>query len=270
MNKLNLPLKLGFTLVFVFIIIALLAPWISFQDPQNMDLSLRYLTPSTQFWFGTDQNGSDIYSKIIYGSRVSFIVAISVVGLCTLIGLLVGSLAGYCGGTIDLIIMRFIDMIYSFPGFLLILSVASLLQSQSVWQLVAAMSLTGWASYARLVRGEVLHLKEKPYVQSAKSTGCSHFRILFNYIWPNLLGALIVQASFGMAVTILTESSLSFLGIGVPPHVPSWGALLNSGRDYLIEAPHISFFPGLAILLLVMGFNLMGDGLRDILDPRKR
>lgn len=266
----SLPIKFGSLIIFTFIFIAIFAPLLSQHDPLQMDLQNRYTPPSTENFFGTDQNGSDIYAKIIYGTRVSFIVALSVVFLCAFVGVLVGVVAGFWGGYFDLILMRLIDMIYSFPGFLLILSIASLLQGQSLWQLIIAMSVTGWASYARLVRGEILHLKEKSYVQSALATGCSNVRIILFYILPNLLGPLIVQASFGMAVTILTESSLSFLGVGAPSHMSSWGSLLNSGRDYLIEAPHISFFPGLAILLLVMAFNLLGDGLRDKLDPKKR
>lgn len=159
-------------------------------------------------------------------------------------------------------------MIYAFPGFLLVLTIAAVMQSASIAQVVFVLCLTGWASYARLIRGEILHLKTKDYVLSADALGASHLRKLVLYIWPNLVGPVMIQASFGMAVTIITESSLSFLGIGVPPSTPTWGSLLNSGRSFLLEAPYMSVFPGIALLILVLGFNLLGDGLRDILDPK--
>ena len=164
--------------------------------------------------------------------------------------------------------MRFIDMIYAFPGFLLVLTIAAVMQSASIGHVIFVLCLTGWAGYARLIRGEILHLKEKEYVVGADALGASHIRKLVLYIWPNLIGPVMIQASFGMAVTIITESSLSFLGIGVPPQIPTWGSVLNSGRHFLLEAPYISIFPGLALLIVVLGFNLLGDGLRDMLDPK--
>ncbi len=249
-------------------LVALLAPWLTSYDPTEMILSQRFLLPSLSHLMGTDQNGIDIFSQIVYGARVSLIIAFSVVFISLVIGLIVGSLAGYCGGWVDIIIMRIIDMIYAFPGFLLILTIAAVMQSSSVGHLVFILCLTGWASYARLIRGEILHLKTKDYVLSADALGASHLRKLTFYIWPNLVGPVMIQASFGMAVTIITESSLSFLGLGVPPSTPTWGSLLSSGRNYLLEAPYMSLFPGLALLVVVLGFNLLGDGLRDILDPK--
>jgi peptide/nickel transport system permease protein len=160
-------------------------------------------------------------------------------------------------------------MIYAFPGFLLALALVAAL-GPSVKNLIFAMSITGWAGVARLVRGEILHLKEKEYVQSARAIGNSTFRIITTHIWPNLIGVMTVQCTFAMAGTLIIESGLSFLGLGAPPTTPTWGMLLNSGRYYLVEAPHISIFPGLAILLLVLGFNLLGDGLREILDPKSK
>lgn len=259
---------LGGGLIVLVSLIAVFAPWLTSFDPTEMVLSNRFVRPSLQHLMGTDHNGVDIFAQIVYGSRVSLIISISVVSICLLIGLIIGSLAGYCGGWVDMIIMRIIDMIYAFPGFLLILTIAAVMQSSSISTLIFILCLTGWASYARLIRGEILHLKNKDYVLSADALGASHLRKLVVYIWPNLVGPVMIQASFGMAVIILTESSLSFLGLGVPPSTPTWGSLLNSGRNYLLEAPYISVFPGIALLIVVLGFNLLGDGLRDLLDPK--
>ncbi len=250
------------------LLVAIFAPLLTSYDPTAMTLQDRFLLPSFAHLMGTDQNGVDIFAQIVFGARVSLLIAMSVVTVSLCIGLLVGSLAGYCGGWVDLIIMRIIDMIYAFPGFLLILTIAAVMQSASVGHLIFILCLTGWASYARLIRGEILHLKNKDYVLSADALGASHIRKLVLYIWPNLVGPVMIQASFGMAVTIITESSLSFLGLGVPPSTPTWGSLLSAGRNFLLEAPHISFFPGLALLVVVLGFNLLGDGLRDQLDPK--
>lgn len=258
----------GLSLIGLVCFTAVFAPWLTSYDPTSMVLRDRFLTPSWLHLMGTDQNGIDIYSQIVYGARVSMIIAISVVFISLAIGLIIGSLAGYCGGWVDSLIMRMIDMIYAFPGFLLILTIAAVMQSASVGHVIFVMCLTGWASYARLIRGEILHLKKKEYVVSADALGAGHLRKIVLYIWPNLVGPVMIQASFGMAVTIITESSLSFLGIGVPPTTPTWGSLLNSGRSFLLEAPHISIFPGIALLVVVLGFNLLGDGLRDMLDPK--
>lgn len=267
-NKRNILIFVGGSIILIVMIIALLAPLIATQDPNLMSLEHRYEPPSAAHFFGLDQDGSDVFSKVVYGSRVSFYVSISVVSICLIIGLLIGSLAGYMGGKTDQFFMRFVDMLYAFPGFLLAISLVAVL-GPSIHNVILAMSITGWASYARLVRAEVLHLKAKEYVQSAKAIGANPVRIVVMHVWPNLVGPIVVQSSFAMAGTIIAESSLSFLGLGAPPTTPTWGALLNSGRKILIEAPHVSIFPGLAIVILVLGFNLFGDGLRDYLDPKK-
>ena len=268
MNKSRFLIITGLGLIGLVFLAAIAAPFLSAYDPIQMDLKSRFIFPNAAHLMGTDQNGADIFAQIIFGARVSLIIAFSVVFISLAIGLIVGSLAGYCGGWVDSIIMRFIDMIYAFPGFLLILTIAAVIQSASIWQVVLVMSITGWASYARLIRGEILHLKEKEYVMSAHAIGAGHLRKIVLYIWPNLVGPVMIQASFGMAVTIIAESSLSFLGIGVPPTIPTWGSLLSSGRHFLMEAPYISIFPGMALLVVVLGFNLLGDGLRDMLDPK--
>jgi len=268
-NTPKIFVALGSLIIFLLLCMALLAPWIASQSPNEMNLEGRLSAPSSEHLFGTDENGSDVFSKVTYGSRVSLLVAASVVLISSLVGLIVGSIAGFKGGWIDLALMRVIDIVYAFPGFLLALSLVAVL-GPSLRNLIIAMSLTGWASFARLVRGEVLYLREKEYVVCSRSLGSGAIRQVVLHIWPNLLGLLFVQATFAMAGTIISESGLSFLGLGVPSTTPSWGALLNSGRRVLFEAPHVSLFPGLAIMTLVLGFNLLGDGLRDLFDPRRQ
>lgn len=258
----------GFAIVLVFLVMAVCAPWIAQQDANAMSLVDRLERPSSQHWFGRDENGGDVFAKLIFGARVSLGVALSVVTISILIGLLVGSAAGYIGGWADQALMRLTDMFYAFPGFLLALALVAVL-GPSVGNLILAMCVTSWAGFARLVRGEVLHLKERDHVQSARAMGAGKLRIVVLHIWPNLISLVAIQATFAMAGTIISESGLSFLGLGVPSSTPTWGSLLNSGRRVMIEAPWISLAPGIAIVLLVLGFNLLGDGLRDYLDPRR-
>lgn len=258
----------GLILVLLVTLAGVAAPWLVSQDPLQMDLSRRYSAPSLSHPFGLDQDGADVFAKVVYGARVSMLVSLSVVGVSLLVGLLVGSVAGYRGGWVDLVIMRLVDLIYAFPGFLLALSLVAVL-GPSIWNLIFAMCLTSWTSYARLTRAEVLAWKEREFVQASRALGAGPVRLLVRHIWPNLLPVLVVQASFGMAGAILTESGLSFLGLGAPASTPTWGQLLEAGRRYLLEAPHVSIFPGLVLMTLVLGFNLVGDGLRDSLDPKK-
>ncbi len=258
----------GASIILLMFVVALFAPLIAVQDPTIMDLEKQFLPPSLTHPFGLDQNGSDVFSQVVYGTRVSLLVAISVVGISLVIGVIVGSIAGFFGGLYDQALMRVVDTVYAFPGFLLAIAMVSVM-GPSINNLIIAMSITGWAGYARLVRGEFLHIKVKDYVSAVKALGAHPVRQIIIHIWPNLVGPLVVQASFAMAGTIISESALSFLGLGAPHSTPTWGALLNAGRKVLIEAPHISIFSGTAIVLLVLGFNLFGDGLRDILDPKK-
>jgi peptide/nickel transport system permease protein len=246
---------------------AVFAPWITPEDPNEMHLPLRYEAPSFSHPFGRDENGGDVFTKVVYGARISLAVSLGVVGAGAALGLLLGSLSGFFGGAVDSWLMRLTDMFYAFPNFLLALGVIALL-GPSLMHLIFAMSLTSWTSFARLVRGEVLHLKEREHVLGAKALGAGPLRLLVIHIWPHLVGLLLVQSTFALASVIIAVSGLSFLGLGVPASVPSWGALLSSGRRILFEAPHVSLFPGLAILFLVLGFHLLGEGLRSRLSLR--
>ncbi len=261
-------LQFGLIIVGAVSLIAVLAPFIARHDPQAMSLPDRLERPSSEHWLGRDENGGDVYAKLVYGSRVSLGVAWSVVTISAVLGLLIGSAAGYFGGWIDQLLMRVTDMFYAFPGFLIALALVAVL-GPSVFNLVLAMCVTSWAGFARLVRGEVLHLKERDHVQSARAVGAGTLRIIVLHIWPNLISLVVIQATFAMAGTIISESGLSFLGLGVPSGTPTWGSLLNSGRRVMMEAPFVSLAPGAAIVVLVLGFNLLGDGLRDYLDPRR-
>lgn len=263
-----MKIKFGASIVVLITLIAVLAPWIADKDPNAMSLADRLSPPSSQHWLGLDENGSDVFSKLIWGSRISLLVAWCVVLVSALTGLVIGSWSAYQGGWADQILMRITDMFYAFPGFLLALALVAVM-GPSIQNLIFALCLTSWTGFARLVRGEVLHLKNREYVQSARAMGASSVRIVVLHIWPNVFALLITQATFVMAGTIISEAGLSFLGLGVPAQTPTWGALLSSGRRVLVEAPHVSLAPGLAIILLVWGFNLLGDGLRDQLDPRR-
>jgi peptide/nickel transport system permease protein len=263
-----MKLALGLFLVGAISLAALFAPQLAPYDPQAMSLPDRLETPSKQHWLGRDENGADVLSRLIFGARISLGVAISVVSVSVFIGLLIGSAAGFLGGGTELALMRIVDMFYAFPSFLLALALVAML-GPSLNNLIFALCLTSWTGFARLVRGEVLHLKERDHVLSARALGAGRLRQVVLHIWPALFGLLCVQATFALAGTVIAESGLSFLGLGVSPSSPTWGSLLNSGRRVLSEAPHVSFAAGLAILTLVLGFNLVGDGLRDHLDPRR-
>jgi peptide/nickel transport system permease protein len=259
----------GGTFIIVFtLIVAIFAPFFSRQDPNAMSLPNRLEGPSWEHPFGRDENGSDVLSKLVYGARVSLGVAWTVVLISGTLGLLIGSVSGYAGGLTDQIIMRVTDLFYAFPGFLIALTLVAVL-GPSLRNLIFALCITSWSGLARLVRGEVLHLKERENILSARALGAGDLRIVVRHIWPNLISLVIIQSTFAMAGTVISESGLSFLGLGVPPSTPTWGSLLNSGRHVMTEAPHVSLAPGLAIVVLVLGFNLLGDGLRDALDPRR-
>lgn len=257
----------GAGVVLLLFILSFLAPVITPYDPAHLDAWNVLLPPSSQHWFGTDELGRDVLTRVIYGARVSLKVGFVAVGIAVLIGAAVGLLAGFYGGWIDAILMRLVDIMLCFPTFFLILAVIAMLEP-SIWYIMIIIGLTGWMGVARLVRAEVLTLREREFVQAARALGASDLRIIVRHILPNALSPVLVTATLGVAGAILTESALSFLGIGVQPPTPSWGNILTAGKDYIEFAWWLSLFPGLAILVTVLAYNLLGEGLRDALDPR--
>jgi peptide/nickel transport system permease protein len=266
----NGPGRLGFALTLLLVILAVAAPWLAPADPTAQNLAARLIGPSAGHWMGTDELGRDILSRILYGTRVSMIVSVSVVLGGGLIGLAIGSVAGYFGGWFDhLVNIVLINAFLSFPGILLAIAFAAFL-GPGIGKVILALIVTGWAGYARLARAQVLQAKEMEYVLAARSLGASHTRILIRHLLPNILQPVLVQATIGMAGAILAESTLSFLGVGVLAPMPSWGAMLNDARSHLFDAPHLVIFPALAVMTAVLAFNLLGDALRDWMDPRMR
>lgn len=261
---------MGALLVVVFVGCALFAPWLAPQDPAHIDLPVRLMSPSPAHWFGTDELGRDILSRIIYGARISMLVGGSVVSLSLLLGLIVGSLSGYYGGIFD----RFINIIVmnaflSFPGILLAIAFVAF-RGPGLFNLILALSLGGWIGYARLVRAQVLAVREREFVEAARALGASDRRIILRHILPNIIQPIIVQSAIGIAGAILAEGTMSFLGLGVAPPTASWGSMLNDSRVHLLDSPHLVLFPAAAVMLAVLSFNFIGDALRDLLDPRSR
>lgn len=236
-------------------------------DPAAIDISKSLLPPSWSHPLGTDDLGREVLVRMLYGARISLLVGFVAVGISTLIGILCGALAGYYGGWIDAVIMRFVDIMLCFPTFFLILAVIAFLDP-SIWNIMIVIGLTSWMGVARLVRAEFLSLRQRDFVLAARALGASDLRLIFRHILPNALSPVLVSATLGIAGAILTESALSFLGIGVQPPTPSWGNMLIIGKQTLGSAWWLSVFPGLAILITVLGYNLLGEGIRDALDPR--
>ncbi|WP_022660247.1 ABC transporter permease [Paucidesulfovibrio longus] len=260
-------LLMGVLIVGSVSLAALLAPWIAPYPPNAIDVNAILLPPGPQHLFGTDALGRDIFSRMLWGGRVSLWVGFVAVGLSTAIGLVLGLMAGYFGKLADEIIMRIVDVMLCFPSFFLILAVIAFLQP-SLLNIMIVIGLTSWMGVARLVRAETLTLRERDFVLAARVAGAGPGRIIFKHILPNALAPVLVSATLGVAGAILVESSLSFLGLGVQPPDPSWGNMLTEGKEVLGVASWLSIFPGLAILVTVLGYNLLGEGLRDLLDPR--
>src|SRR5512145_3026474 len=256
----------GGAIVLCMFVLALLAPLVA-RDPGAIDIARRLQSPSWSYPLGTDDLGRDVLARIFYGARISLLVGFVAVGISTLIGILLGALAGYYGRWIDALIMRFVDIMLCFPSFFLILAVIAFLEP-SIWNIMIIIGLTSWMGVARLVRAEFLSLRERDFVLAARALGARDSRIIFRHILPNALSPVLVSATLGVAGAILTESALSFLGIGVQPPTPSWGNMLIAGKQTLGTAWWLSAFPGLAILVTVLGYNLLGEGIRDALDPR--
>lgn len=257
----------GLLIIGILAFVALAAPLVSPYDPTSINVHQVLSPPSWSHPFGTDELGRDVLTRMIWGSRVSLKVGFVAVGIAISIGTLVGSLAGYYGGRVDAVLMRFVDMMLAFPTLFLILAVIAILEP-SIATIMIIIGLTGWMSVARLVRAEFLSLRERDFIAAARAAGASDCRLIFRHILPNALAPVFVSATFGIAGAILTESGLSFLGLGVQPPDPSWGNILTSGKDNITVAWWLSLFPGFAILITVLSYNLVGEGLRDALDPR--
>lgn len=260
-------LFIGITILLLLVGVASLAPIIAPHSPTHQNLEKDLLSPSNEHLLGTDKLGRDILSRTLYGARISLLVGISTVTISLLIGLLVGSLSGYFGGWVDQLLMRLVDLLMAFPGILLAIAFTAVL-GPGLNHVILALCLIGWTGYARLVRGEILALREKEFIHAAQALGGSPPRIILLHMLPNLIPPLLIQGTFGMAAAIIAEGSLSFLGLGAQPPTPSWGSMLNEGRQFLLVAPHLTTFPGLAIMITVLGLNLVGDGLRDRLEKK--
>ena len=265
----NFAFTSGLLLTVVLMLVALAAPLLSPFDPNVQDTSRRLEAPSRQHLLGLDDLGRDVLSRIIWGARVSLRVGFSVVVLAALIGITLGAISGYFGGLVDTAVMRFTDILLAFPGILLAIALVAVL-GPKLNNVILALATIGWVSYARLVRGQVLKVREMEYVTAAKAIGARSPRVIVLHVLPNVMNPVIVMATLGLAGAILAEAALSFLGLGVQPPTPSWGAMLTAGRRYLGLANHLAIFPGAAIMLAVMGLNFLGDGLIDALDPKYR
>lgn len=264
------PGRVGLGLTIMLLVLAVFAPWIAPRGPAAQDLPARLLGPGPGHWMGTDELGRDVFSRVLYGARISMTVGISVVTGAGLLGLALGAVSGFFGGWRDRIINGvLVNAFLSFPGILLAIAFAAFF-GPGLDKVVLALVITGWAGYARLARAQVLKVKEMDYVTAARSLGASHVRILLRHVLPNAIQPVLIQATIGMAGAILAESTLSFLGLGVIAPAPSWGAMLSDASGYLFSAPHMVIFPALAIVTAVLAFNLLGDALRDWLDPRTR
>jgi peptide/nickel transport system permease protein len=265
----NHLMVVGTSIIAFLLLVAAIAPLLATHDPYEQILQDRLLLPSTQHYFGTDSLGRDIYSRVVYGSRVTLTIAFLVAVISTPLGLVIGVLAGYFGGALDEILMRLSDVFLAFPKLILAIAFAAAL-GPGVENAIVAISVANWPSYARLARAETLSVRNNDYIQVIRSMGASNLRIMVGHITPMCLSSIIVRLSLDMGTIILTAAGLGFLGLGAQPPVPEWGLMVSDGRQFLVDQWWVSTLPGFAILIVVMGFNLMGDGFRDILDPHQR
>ena len=261
-------IRVGGGIVAVAAIAAAIGPFLAPFDPAVQQLPLRLAGPTVSHPFGLDELGRDILARVLAGARISFLVGLTVVTISASVGTLLGALAGYFGGRLDDVISRIIDTLLAFPGLLLAIALVAVL-GPSLGNVLFALTIIGWVGYARVVRGQVLRTRELEYVHAARALGAGTARLLWHHVIPTAIPVVVVQATLGMAGAIIGEAALSFLGLGVQPPTPSWGTMLNGGRAHLLDAPHVTMFPGLAIALLVLGFNFLGDGLRDLADPKR-
>ena len=263
----NKPALAGLVIVLFIFLIGILAPWVSTNDPNRIDIRHILSSPDKVHWMGTDELGRDVYARVVWSSRVSIVVGFIAVGISILIGTLIGAVAGYYGGIVDDLTMRFTDIMLSIPTFFLILASIAFL-GPSLLNIMVIIGVTSWMGVARLVRAQFQAARELDYISAVRALGAGDARIIFLHLLPNTLSPVYVSAILGIAGTILLESSLSFLGLGVQPPTPSWGNILMAGKDNIEIAWWLSFFPGMAILITVLGYNLLGEGLRNMLDPR--
>ena len=264
------PVTIAGTLIILsLILIAMVAPWLATHDPFDQILADRLFPPSLDYWFGTDNLGRDIYSRVIHGSRLTLMIAFVVALISGPIGLVVGVLSGYLGGMVDEVLMRLSDIFLAFPKLILAIAFAAALEP-GLTNAIVAISIANWPSYARLVRAETLAVRNSDYIDAVRILGAGHLRIMIYHLTPMCLSTLIVRVSLDMGTIILIAAGLGFLGLGAQPPAPEWGLMVSDGRNYLVDQWWVSTIPGIAILVVVLGFNLVGDGLRDILDPHQR
>lgn len=259
----------GVAVLLLLAAVSLLAPLLAPHSPLRQDLDNDLVAYSSDHPLGTDKLGRDVLSRTIYGGRISLLTGIATVLISLAIGIAAGSLSGYFGGWLDLLLMRLVDILMAFPGILLAIALTAVL-GPGLNHVILALCLIGWTSYARLVRGEILSLREREFVQAARSLGCPPLRIIVRHLMPNMLPPLLIQATFGLAAAIVAEGSLSFLGLGVEPPTPSWGSMLNDGRQFLLVAPHLTTYPGLALMFTVLALNIVGDAMQERLQTRTR
>jgi peptide/nickel transport system permease protein len=270
-NKLkkNKSAMVGGILILIFIIVAFVGPYFTPYMPNTQDLVNKLQPPSADHWFGTDHYGRDIFSRIIHGMSITLYIGFSAVAMGATIGVVLGMISGYYGGRVDTVIMRIMDVLLAFPGILLALAIVSVLGA-SLNNVIIAVAIFSIPVFARIVRGSTLSVRKLEYIDAMKALGASDIRILFKHILPNIASPIIVQATLSIATTVLTAAGLSFLGLGAQPPMPEWGAMLSDGRNYMYNAWHVAFFPGVMIVAVVLAFNIFGDGLRDALDPKMK
>lgn len=268
-NRKNLMLFLGVLFTVFIVLVTIFAPVLEPYDPTKMELSQKFIAPCSKFLFGTDHMGRDILSRVIEGSRVSLIIAASVVGISAVAGLILGMVSGYLGGVVDMVIMRAVDVLLAFPTIIFALAVSTVIGSGQT-SLIIAICFIQWTRYARVARGETMMLKNAEYIEAARAIGNTATQIILKYIFPNIISKVIILASLDIGSIILYCASLSFLGLGAQPPSPDWGVMISEGKEYMQYAPWIAVFPGLAIAFSALAFNMLGDGLRDLLDPRMK
>lgn len=265
----NKAALIGGYLILILILVALIGPLLTPYEPSKIDYSIKLLKPSAEHWFGTDHNGRDIFTRIIHGMSISLYIGFVSVALGAFIGVPLGIISGYFGGKIDSFIMRIMDILLAFPGILLALALVSALGG-SLTNVIIAIGVFSVPAFARIVRGSTLATRKLEYIDAVRALGANDTRIIFRHIFPNIISPIIVQATLRMATAILAASALSFLGLGAQPPIPEWGLMLADGRNYMFDHPHVAFFPGLAIVIVVLAFNIFGDGLRDTFDPKMK